>query len=78
MSFLKCLGSGVAAAVLLWLVSIVVLTFRIGLLSKSESISGRPIAIAGGWDYLLRSPAVVILLTAAFGTGFYLCARHLS
>ena len=30
-----------------------------------------PLAIAGGWQYLIQAPWVVVLLSVAFGIGFY-------
>ena len=30
-----------------------------------------PVAIAGGWQYLVQAPWVVALLSVAFGLGFY-------
>ena len=39
-----------------------------------------PVAIAGGWRYLVQAPWVVALLSVAFGLGFYAVvswiARH--
>lgn len=39
-----------------------------------------PVAVAGGWQYLVQVPWVVALLSVAFGLGFYLVvcwvARH--
>jgi hypothetical protein len=38
------------------------------------------VAIAGGWQYLAQLPWVVVLLSIAFGLGFYVVvwwvARH--
>ncbi len=32
-------------------------------------------AVAGGWQIVLQSPFVVLILAAAFGIGFYLAIR---
>jgi hypothetical protein len=32
---------------------------------------GGPVAISGGWQYLAQLPWVVVLLSVAFGLGFY-------
>jgi uncharacterized membrane protein len=41
---------------------------------------GGPVAIAGGWQYLVQLPWMVVLISVAFGLGFYLAvswaARH--
>jgi hypothetical protein len=34
-----------------------------------------PVAVAGGWTYLCRTPSVIVLLAIGFGLGFYFATR---
>ena len=74
-AFTKCLITGVATVLLAWFVSLVIFAVRTATAAKALGVQG-PVAIAGGWEYLLRKPLIVTLLTLAFGIGFYLCARR--
>ncbi len=75
MAFTKCLFSGIVTVLLAWFVSLVIFVVRTATAAKAFGGQG-PVAIAGGWEYLLRTPLIVTLLTLAFGIGFYLCARR--
>jgi hypothetical protein len=75
MAFTKCLFSGIATVLLAWFLFLVVFVVRAATAAKALGGQG-PVAIAGGWEYLLRKPLIVTLLTLAFGIGFYLCSRR--
>jgi hypothetical protein len=74
-AFTKCLFSGIGSVLLIWFVSVLVYAARVAAIAKAVAGPGT-VAIAGGWDDLLRKPLIVTLLTGAFGIGFYLCARR--
>ena len=76
LAFAKCLLSGVAAVLLVWLVSVVVSAERETAAAKRSGAQGLT-AIAGGWDYLLHKPSIIALLALAFAMGFWLCSRRL-
>jgi hypothetical protein len=76
MAFTKCLLSGIVTVLLIWFVSIIVYATRAPTAAKAGAGQGGPVAIAGGWEYLLHKPLIVTLLTVAFGVGFYLCTRR--
>jgi hypothetical protein len=72
--FVKGVLGGVAAVVVMWIVTIAVYMFRS---TKGASHAGniRLTSVAGGWTYLLHLPLVIGLLTVAFGVGLWLAAR---
>ena len=55
-------------------------TTSAGLRTLEGSDNEGPTATAGGWEYIVQVPWVVVLLSVAFGVGFYLVvswvARH--
>jgi len=71
MILLKGLIGGIIAAVLAW---ILVLTVYLWLIERSTK-PGELGSVAGGWNYLLQLPSVILALTAAFGIGLYLTVR---
>jgi len=74
MIFVKSLTGGVVAAIIAWIIIVVVYMLRLAEASKQRGDSGLG-AVAGGWNYLLHMPLVIVLLAAAFGIGVYLTAR---
>ena len=77
--FPKGLLGGLIAATVMW--TVVILSYN-WLVTRSISKRGygAPVAIAEGWQYLVQVPWVVVLLSVAFGLGFYAVvswvARH--
>jgi hypothetical protein len=77
--FPKGLLGGLIAATVMW--TVVILSYN-WLVARSISKRGfgAPVAIAEGWQYLVQVPWVVVLLSVAFGLGFYAVvswvARH--
>lgn len=74
MIFVKGVLGGLAAVVVMWIAIVSFDLWRVTKIVRQQDETG-PIAVANGWDYLLHSPAVVLLLTAAFGIGLYLATR---
>jgi hypothetical protein len=72
--FIKGLSGALAAVLLAW---IGILTWHAVSVQRETTKAGVPGlgAEAGGWNYLLRLPTVLLLLTAAFGIGFFLTVR---
>jgi hypothetical protein len=73
MVLIRGITGGVGAVLLMW---ILVLCFDYWRTSVSAPRVRGLVAVAGGWDYLLHRPDVVILLTLAFGVGLYLTSRR--
>jgi len=74
MILVKSITGGVLSAVLAWGILIIVYAKRVSQVGTQRGDNGL-IAVAGGWDYLLQRPPVVVMLAAAFGLGVYLTAR---
>lgn len=74
MIFVKSVLGGVVAVVLTWVIIIFWFMWRLEAVRRQQGETGLG-AVAGGWNYLLHLPSVVILLTAAFGVGLYITAR---
>jgi TRAP-type C4-dicarboxylate transport system permease large subunit len=75
MVFLKGLSGGLVAVCVTWVVIVFINNWRENMLAKQQGITGLR-AVAGGWNYLLQLPLVVILLTVAFGMGLYLTVHR--
>ena len=77
--FPKGLLGGLIAATLMWTVVIFYYDRHAAGNVRRLGYEG-PVAFAGGWQYLVQVPWVVLLLSIAFGLGFYLVvswvARH--
>jgi hypothetical protein len=77
--FPKGLLGGIIAATLMWAVLIFYYNQRWAENVRRLGYEG-PTATAGGWEYIVQVPWVVVLLSVAFGVGFYLVvswvARH--
>lgn len=77
--FPKGLLGGLIAATLMWTVVIFYYNWQATRSVRKLGYEG-PVAIAGGWQYLVQVPWVVVLLSVAFGLGFYVVvtwvARH--
>jgi len=71
MILLKGILGGVAAVLFAWILILVVDQW---LLAKSSD-SGGLRSVAGGWNYLLQLPAVILLLSGAFAAGLFLTVR---
>lgn len=74
MIFLKGIVGGLITLIAAWIVILIVKYCLTALELRRQGPSGL-YAVAGGWDYLLQLPLVLILLSAAFGTGFYVAVR---
>jgi len=74
MIFLKSVAGGVVAVVAMWVIVIVIYSWRLSVMMKKKGMTGLA-ANAGGFNSLLHMPLVLILLTVAFGVGLYLTAR---
>ncbi len=72
--FLKAIGGGVLAVICSWVGVLLVNQLRVDAYNKRTGISGLG-ATAGGWSYLLQLPAVLLILTIAFGVGLYLTVK---
>jgi hypothetical protein len=66
------LGGGIAV-LFVWLAIVAAVDMR-----HATSAGPGLRSVARGWDVLLRSPSIVILLTAAFGAGFWVVTRWLT
>jgi hypothetical protein len=77
--FPKGVLGGIIFATIMWTVIIVCNTWQTTNRARRLGYEG-PVAIAGGGQYLAQVPWVVVLLSVAFGLGFYLVvswvARH--
>jgi hypothetical protein len=77
--FPKGLLGGLIAATLMWAAVIFYDNWQANRNVRKLGYGG-PMAVAGGWQYLVQLPWVVVLLSVAFGLGFYLVvswvARH--
>jgi hypothetical protein len=72
---LKATLGGVACLLVTWIGILVAHFWRIkNYNAKHGTVAGLG-ASAGGWNSLLQSPIVVILITVAFGIGFYAAVR---
>ena len=71
---LKSIAGGIICLLAAWIAILVTEFWKI----KSDNARHGVAALgasAGGWSFLLRSPIVVLILSAAFGIGFYLAVR---
>jgi hypothetical protein len=66
--FSKGVLGGIVAVVLVWIATVGVVFLR-------PSTGAGPGSVASGWDVLLRSPLIVLLLAVAFGVGFWIVTR---
>jgi hypothetical protein len=71
----KAISGGIFCLVVAW---VVVLAFHLWRLSSRIGRTGELGAVSGGWLFLLQSPLVVLILTVAFGVGFYAVVRLIS
>jgi hypothetical protein len=69
--FLKSTGGGIVAVVIVaW---ILVFLRMVPEFSTSRAVGLG--AVAGGWEFLLRSPLACVILGLAFGAGYWIAAR---
>jgi hypothetical protein len=77
--FPKGLLGGLIAATVMWMAVIFYYNWQASRNVRKLGFAG-PMAVAGSWQYLVQVPWVVVLLSVAFGLGFYLVvswvARH--
>jgi|1185.fasta_scaffold1371011_2 hypothetical protein len=67
----KGIIGGIVAVLVVWTVTVVVY-----FMGRDVTTTGLG-AVAGGWDMLLRSPLIALILTLAFGVGFRIMTRYL-
>jgi hypothetical protein len=72
--FPKGLLGGLGAAIVMWIIVLCYSAWRLSVAKRKLGMEGLG-AVAGGWAYLVHSPIVVVLITIAFGLGFYLTTR---
>jgi hypothetical protein len=77
MIFLKSVIGRVITSSLVWVLIVSIQLWRITQMQRQRGNTGL-VAVAGGWDYLLHRPLIVVLLAASFGIGVYLTARWFS
>lgn len=77
MIFLKSLIGGVISSSLVWIIIVAIHLWRIMQIQRQQGNAGL-VAVAGGWNYLLHQPLVVVWLACGFGLGVYLTARFAS
>jgi hypothetical protein len=81
MIFLKSVIGGVVTSSLVWVLIVSIHLWRITQIQRqrlpAQLRQGNTglVAVAGGWNYLLHQPLIVLLLAASFGVGVYLAAR---
>jgi hypothetical protein len=71
----KAISGGIFCLLVTWVVVLASHSWR---LSNSINKTGELGAVAGGWLFLLQSPLVLVILTVAFGVGFYTVVRQIS
>jgi 23S rRNA C2498 (ribose-2'-O)-methylase RlmM len=71
---LRAIAAGVLCVFATWIGILIADHWRIKIYNAKHGIVGLG-ATAGGWSYLLQSPTVAILLSIAFGIGFYWATR---
>ena len=72
--FPRGLLGGLGAAIVMWIIVLCFSAWRLSVTKRRLGIEGLG-AVAGGATYLVHSPSVVVLITVAFGLGFYLTTR---
>ena len=72
--FPKGLLGGLAATVIMWIAVVAFDYWQLTMTLKKMGVQG-PFAVAGGWTELAHTPLVIVLLSAAFGLGFYFATR---
>ena len=70
MVVVKVISGGLLGALLAWAGVVVVFYWRTIGIARAKG-SGLA-AIAGGWDYLIRLPLTLLLLTVGFGLGLFI------
>jgi len=74
--FVRSVLGGLTAVILMWFVILVVTGLRESIMMAKIAKQGGGLgAVAGGVGYLVGMPSTVLLVTAAFGAGFYLTVR---
>lgn len=72
--FLKAIAGGIICLFMMWIGILLADSWRIKSALAKQGTQGLG-ATAGGWTFLLQLPLVVLLLTIAFGIGFYAAVR---
>jgi hypothetical protein len=72
--FVKSILGGVMGVVLMWI--IIVFSWYVWRVRRVDPTPAGLGAVAGGWDMLLHTPFVLLLLTLAFGIGLWVVARR--
>ena len=71
---LKSIAGGIASLFLAWVAIVAASLWSLRNYNAKHGVTGLG-AESGGWFALLHSPFVDLILTVAFGIGFYLVAR---
>jgi len=75
-TFWKAAAGGLVAVIVMWFAILIVHGVQQNIaLVKIARQGGGLGAVAGGVDYLVGMTSTVLLLTAAFGAGFFLTTR---
>jgi hypothetical protein len=72
--FIKAVSGALAAVLLAWVGILTWHSVSVQRETTNAGVAGLG-AEAGGWNYLLQLPTVLLLLTAAFGIGLFLTVR---
>jgi uncharacterized membrane protein YdjX (TVP38/TMEM64 family) len=72
--FPKGVLGGIGAVLVMWIAVICVHTWQLTAAIRQSGMQG-PVAMAGGWTFLCRTPLVIVLLAIAFAFGFFLATR---
>src|SRR5258706_13748374 len=70
--FLKSVAGGITGLTVIWIIVLSIFLWRSAMSRVSPSGLS---STAGGWDELLHTPWVLLLLIAGFGVGLWVTAR---
>jgi 23S rRNA C2498 (ribose-2'-O)-methylase RlmM len=74
MALLKAVAGGLVSLLFAWIVIVSADLWKAKIIAAKHGATGLG-AVSGGWTLLMRSPVIVLVLSAAFGLGFFFIAR---